>query len=86
VARGAPPADVFAAVAAEVGRVLDLPLVEMCRYGPHETATVIAATGDHPFRTGTTWPLDGESRTGMVWRTGKAARVDDYAAVQGDHW
>jgi signal transduction histidine kinase len=74
---------VFAAVAAEVGRVLDLPLVEMCRYGPDETATVIAATGDHPFRTGTTWPLDGESLTGMVWRTGKAARIDDYAAVQG---
>jgi signal transduction histidine kinase len=83
VARGTPPDEVFAAVASEVGRHLDLPLVEMCRYGPGETATVIAATGDHPFRIGTTWPLDGESLTGMVWRSGKPARVDDYDAVAG---
>lgn len=70
VAGGAPPEDVFAAVAREVSHVLALPLVEMCRYEPDETATVIGAIGDHPFQTGTRWPLDGESLTGIVWRTG----------------
>jgi PAS domain S-box-containing protein len=83
VARGAPPDEVFAAVAREIARVLNLPLVEMCRYEPDETATVIAATGRHPFQTGTNWPLDGDSLTGMVWRTGKPARIDDYTTVAG---
>jgi PAS domain S-box-containing protein len=83
VAGGAPPEDVFAAVAREVSRVLALPLVEMCRYEPDETATVIGAIGDHPFQTGTRWPLDGQSLTGIVWRTGTTARIDDYAQVAG---
>src|SRR3712207_7992226 len=38
-----------------------LPLVEMCRYEPDGTATVIAATGEHPFQPGTNWSLDGPS-------------------------
>jgi PAS domain S-box-containing protein len=41
VAEGATTADVFAAVAREVSRVLDLPLVEMCRYEADGTATVV---------------------------------------------
>jgi PAS domain S-box-containing protein len=83
VAGGAPPEKVFAAVAREVSRVLQLPLVEMCRYEPDETAAVIGAIGDHPFQTGTRWPLDGESLTGIVWRTGTTARIDDYATIAG---
>jgi PAS domain S-box-containing protein len=42
VAGGAASAEVFAAVAREVARVLDLPLVEMSRYESDGTATVIA--------------------------------------------
>jgi len=83
VARGASPTEVFAAVAREVAHVLELPLVEMCRYEPDETATVIAATGEHPFQTGTSWPLDGPSLAGLVWRTGGPARIDDYSEVTG---
>jgi PAS domain S-box-containing protein len=83
VAHGAAPADVFAAVAAEVAVVLDLPLVEMCRYEPDGTATVIGAVGDHPFQTGTNWTLDGPSLAAQVKRTGRPARVDDYADVAG---
>ena len=59
VAKGATPEGVFAAVTREVAQVLDLPLVEMCRYEPDGTATVIGATGEHPFQPGTNWPLDG---------------------------
>jgi PAS domain S-box-containing protein len=83
VARGATPDDVFAAVAREVSRVLNLPLVEMCRYEPDGTAIVIAASGEHPFQTGTRWTLDGPSLTATVRRTGRTARVEDYANVDG---
>jgi signal transduction histidine kinase len=83
VAQRATPVQVFAAVADEVSSVLDLPFVEMCRYEDNETATVIAATGDHPFQPGTTWTLDGPSLTGQVWRTRRAASVEDYSRVSG---
>jgi PAS domain S-box-containing protein len=83
VAKGSSPADVFSAVAREVADVLELPLVEMARYEGETTATVIAATGDHPFQPGTAWPLDGPSLTATVRRTGQLARIDDYAGVAG---
>ena len=83
VAHGAAPADVFAAVAEEVSKVLSLPLVEMCRYEPDGTATVIGATGEHPFQTGTRWALDGPSLTALVQQTERPARIDDYASVAG---
>jgi PAS domain S-box-containing protein len=83
VAQGAAPADVFAAVAREIARLLNLPLVEMCRYEADGTATVVAAAGEHPFQTGTTWTLDGPSLTATVRRTGRPARVEDYADVAG---
>jgi PAS domain S-box-containing protein len=83
VARGATPEQVFAAVAREVSHALDLPLVEMCRYEPDGTATVIGATGEHPFQPGTNWPLDGPSLTTLVRRTERPVRIDDYAEVFG---
>ncbi|HEV2784955.1 MAG TPA: GAF domain-containing protein [Solirubrobacteraceae bacterium] len=83
VARGAPPAEVFAAVVSEVAQNLDLPLVEMCRYEPDGTATVIGASGEHPFQPGTNWALDGLSLTALVWQTGQPARIEDYANVRG---
>ena len=83
VAHGAPPGEVFAAVAREVARILDLPLVEMCRYEPDGTATVIGASGEHPFQPGTNWALDGPSLTALVRQTGRPARVDDFAHVSG---
>jgi PAS domain S-box-containing protein len=83
VAHGVTPEEVFAAVAQEVAQALDLPLVEMCRYEPDGTATVIGATGEHPFQPGTNWPLDGPSLTALVRRTERPARIDDYADVSG---
>jgi PAS domain S-box-containing protein len=83
VAHGATPEDVFAAIAREVAQALDLPLVEMCRYEPDGTATVIGATGEHPFQPGTNWPLDGPSLTALVRRTERPVRIDNYADVTG---
>src|SRR4030095_13183647 len=48
----------------------------MCRYEPDGTATVIGATGEHPFQPGTNWPLDGPSLTALVRRTERPARID----------
>jgi PAS domain S-box-containing protein len=53
------------------------------RYEADGTATVIGATGEHPFQPGTNWPLDGLSLTALVRRTQRPARIDDYADVSG---
>jgi PAS domain S-box-containing protein len=82
-AGGASSAEVFSAVAAEVAVVLHLPLIAMYRYDPAGTATVVGSSGDHPFQPGTTWPLDGPTLASVVRRTGRPARIEDYADVPG---
>jgi PAS domain S-box-containing protein len=82
VAEQASPTQVFAAVAEEVRRILDLPMIEMSRYEADGTAIVIGASGDHPFQVGTRWPLDGPTVTPLVWETGRPATVE-YANVPG---
>jgi PAS domain S-box-containing protein len=85
VAGGATSADVFAAIAREVGHVIGLPLVALWRYERDGTATVIGAWGmrRHPFRAGTRWPLDGPTACARVFKTGRPARIDDFAGVPG---
>jgi PAS domain S-box-containing protein len=83
VAQGPQPADLFAAVAAEVAVVLDVPHVDICRYETDGTATVVGAVSDSPIQAGTSWTLDGPSLTAQVKRTGCPARVDDYADIAG---
>jgi PAS domain S-box-containing protein len=75
VAEQASPTEVFAAVAEEVRQTLDVPLIEMSRYEPDGTIVVIGAAGEHPFRTGTRWPLDGPTVSQMVLQTGRPAKV-----------
>jgi signal transduction histidine kinase len=83
VAQGAAPAVVLTAVAREVAERFELPMVEMVRYDSQSTATVVGATGDHPFQPGTRWVLDGPSLTATVRRTGRPARLDTYDGVPG---
>jgi PAS domain S-box-containing protein len=83
VAEGATPAEVFAAVAREVGVVLKMPLVAMYRYEADGTATVAGSTGDHPFQAGTNWPLDGPSLASTVRKTGRPTRIWDYEDIPG---
>src|SRR5687768_13722381 len=73
IAGGASSADVFAAVAREVGQVVGLPVVGVWRYEPGQmTATVIGAWGSaaHPFQAGVRWPLDGRNVLAEVLSTG----------------
>jgi PAS domain S-box-containing protein len=85
VAGGAGSADVFAAIAREVGRVIDVPLVAVWRYERDGTATVIGAWGEHPhpFEAGTRWPLDGPTICARVLESGRPARIDDFAGIPG---
>jgi len=86
VAGGAASAEVFAAIAREVGHVIGLPLIAVWRYEPDgRTATVIGAWGEHPhpFQAGTRWPLDGPTICAQVLETGRPARIDDFATVPG---
>jgi PAS domain S-box-containing protein len=85
VAGDAPSADVFAAVAREVGQVLHTPLVQLSRYEPDGTATVIGAWSEHPhpFQAGTRWPLEGPTISMIVRETGRPARLDDLAGIPG---
>jgi PAS domain S-box-containing protein len=83
VAREATPAEVFAALAEEVARLLEVPLIETVRYEPDGTATVIGAWGENPFPVGSNWTLDGPSITASVLQTGRPARIDDYTDLSG---
>jgi PAS domain S-box-containing protein len=83
VAREAGPEDVFAAVAEEARRVLGLPMIEMSRYEDDGTASVIGASGDHPFQAGTRWPLDGPTISSLVLEHGRPARIDDFSDIAG---
>ncbi|HYZ53353.1 MAG TPA: GAF domain-containing sensor histidine kinase [Streptosporangiaceae bacterium] len=85
VARAAPPEEVFAAVTAEAGRLLGVHHARMNRYDPDGARTVVASwssTGP-AFPVGTRTPLGGRNVATLVFRTGAAARIDDYAEAWG---
>jgi PAS domain S-box-containing protein len=85
VAEQASPTEVFAAVAQEVAQVLNVPLTAVVRYGPERVATQVGVWGrENPFPIGTSWTLDDRSVSGQVFRTGRAARVNDYSEVPGN--
>jgi PAS domain S-box-containing protein len=85
VAGGAASAEVFAAIAREVGHVIGLPLIALWRYEPNRSATVIGAWSEHPhpFQAGTRWPIDGPTICARVLETGRPVRIDDFADLPG---
>jgi signal transduction histidine kinase len=84
VARGTRPAEVFAAVAEEVGRVLDVDSTTVGRYETDAEMTVVAISGENVLTpVGTTWPLEGESIAGRVYRSGRSARMNSFDGAEG---
>lgn len=88
VARGTPPTEVFAAVAMEVSRVLGTDGTGLARYEPNNTFVVVAKHSE----TGLGPPVgirmnfgEGRNIAAEVWRTGKAARMDNYDDVPGEY-
>src|SRR4051794_22652620 len=85
VAREASPVELLAAVADEVARVVDVEAVGMLRFEPDGTATLVAQSDTpwDPPPLGTRFPLDGENVVTTVFRTGQAARLDDWTKATG---
>jgi signal transduction histidine kinase len=83
VARGRPPAEVFAKVAEEVGRLLGVESAWMQCYEPDGNSTVVAIWGElaEAFPVGTHLDLEGENVGAIVRDTGQPARIDDYSHV-----
>jgi GAF domain-containing protein len=85
VADAAAPEDVLTAVAEEAGRLLGAHHATMSRYGPDGTITVVATWDgtSAAFPVGTRWSLGQQNLHTMVFQTGRAARIDDYAGASG---
>jgi PAS domain S-box-containing protein len=83
VAQGAMPKDVLFAVAREVGQLLETPIVEIVRFDPDATATVVADWGDLPYPVGTQWTLEQPSVMATILETGRPGRIDDYSTLPG---
>ena len=84
VAQAASPEEVFAAVAAEVRRVLAVDLTVMCRYDPDAVLTYVGwsqSGGEGPV--GVRVPRSGRNVAQLVFETGRPARIDDYGDASG---
>ena len=85
VARAAAPEEVFATVTEEAGRVLGADYITMARYDPDGAATVVASwsSAGAVFPIGSRWSLGGRNLNALVFQTGRAGRIDDYADASG---
>jgi signal transduction histidine kinase len=85
VARGPAPADVFAVTATEVCRLLGANAAALCRYEPDATVSVLALETDVDLgiRVGERLSLEGDNAMGAVFRTGRAARQDNFERSTG---
>ena len=83
VARASPPAEVFAAVGAELRRLLRMVETAILRYEDDGTAMAVASSSEEYLKVGDSLSLDGESVTARVFTTGRPARIDDYSVASG---
>ena len=85
VARGAAPEEVFAAVIGEVGQLLPVDLVNLCRFETDRTETFVATWGKagRRFPAGSRWPLEGQNVAALVSGTGRPGRIDSYTHASG---
>ena len=85
VARGTAAEAVFAAVAKEAGRLLGADRATMGRFERDGTGTIVAswASTGAAFPVGSRWIIGGLNLLTMVFQTGRAARMDDYAGACG---
>src|SRR5262249_52139124 len=85
VAYGATKTAVFNAIATELGQLIDADTANIIRYEVDGTATAVAAwsragTG---FSVGMNMPLEGRNVAALVLRSGRSARMDNYADAPG---
>jgi PAS domain S-box-containing protein len=83
VAREAPQAEVFSAIAEEIGRLLGTEEIWMLRFDGNDSAVVVGSSGrEDAFPIGSRYRLEAGVAL-RVLRTGRPARIDDYAEVGG---
>jgi signal transduction histidine kinase len=81
------PGRLFEGVCEEVGRVLGVESANIVRFEDDGTQTVVgawAASAAPWFPPGEKVPLDGETVSGKLRRSGRPERVDEYAGVRGE--
>jgi signal transduction histidine kinase len=87
VARGHPPSDVFSAAAAELAMCLRVQHSALVCYELGGAALLLAAHdapgGVRKMRVGERFSAEGETVASMVWRTGRAARMDSHDNASG---
>ncbi|MEU0498867.1 ATP-binding protein [Mycobacterium sp. NPDC006124] len=87
VARGAEPEVVYPVSVTELARGLDVDHVTLVRFDDDGFCTVLAARdrpGRETLRVGERLRVDGDSITSRIRSTGGTARIDDYAALDGE--
>jgi signal transduction histidine kinase len=88
VARESSPDQLFAVVAGQVARLLEVPHVGLVRYEAGGSVVVGGFSedgdGDGPFTIGSRWPLDSPGTIATVWQTGRPARVENSASLAGE--
>jgi hypothetical protein len=84
-AEGVAPSDLFAVVAEEAARVVNVPLLIVARYEIDHTATECASfpSADLVFPVGKRWSLHGTNALALVRTNSGAARIDDYSQLDG---
>ena len=85
VARDASQAELFTAIAEECAQLFGTEDIGMVRYEDDRDQLVLASAGTFKevFPTGSRQPLGGENAASRVFRTGRPARIDDYARASG---
>jgi signal transduction histidine kinase len=87
VAGESSPRQLFAVVAEQVARIIDVPLVRLVRFDRDGSAVeLVGGWGESidEVAIGTRWPLDGPGVLASVWESGRPARLDDFTDVPGD--
>jgi signal transduction histidine kinase len=84
-AQGVTPSDLFAVVAKEVARVVNVPRVSVARYELDGTATDCGSfPPDAPVASiDNRWSLAGTNVLALVRTTAESARIDDYSQLDG---
>jgi signal transduction histidine kinase len=86
VAHGAPPGEIFGAVAREVGQVLEARHTTVFRYEPDATATTVGNWNTARVATmsvGSRWQFEKGTALELVARTQAPGRIDDIQATLG---
>ena len=85
VARSVPPADLYAAVAREVGMLVGGDATHVWRFEAGGTASLIASWSrvGEPIPVGTVAAVDGDNVCSLVLRSGQPERMDSYAGASG---